>query len=141
MKPTQQTMSVSEKTIARRWHMVDVKGKILGRVAPQIVALLTGKRKNDYVSYLDMGDYVVVVNAKGVRVTGNKPKTKTYTYYSGYPGGLRKTVFNDLLVKNSQEIIRHAVSGMLPKNKLRDRRLARLFIYPGAEHPHKQNLK
>jgi len=130
---TQSTKSIRQTAIIRDRHIVDVNGKTLGRIVPQIAKLLQGKHKVNYVPYLDMGDYVVVTNASKVHVTGHKAQTKVYTRYSGYPGGLRKIGFAELIKKNPQEIIRHAVSGMLPKNKLRKKRLTRLSIFAGEE--------
>src|SRR3989344_1137136 len=127
---TQSTKSVKEKEIKRNWHLIDVKGKILGRIVPEIAKLLQGKQKLNYVTYLDQGDNVVVTNARYVKLTGKKAQTKFYTRYSGYPGGLKRISFAELLIKNPAEVIRHAVSGMLPKNKLRDKRLTRLHVYP-----------
>lgn len=138
---SQSTKSVSEKKITREWYCIDVGGKVLGRIAAEIVKLLQGKHKTNYVSYLDMGDNVIVINAQKVKLTGNKSSSKIYRYYSGYPGGLRSTTAHELLDKKPEEVIRHAVSGMLPKNKLRDRRLARLFVFSGKEHPYEEKLK
>ena len=138
---TQSTKSVSEKNIKRNWHLIDVKGKILGRAVPEATKLLQGKHKLDYTTYLDSGDYVVIINAKYVVVTGKKPRTKLYTSYSGYPGGLKSIRFEELLKKNPSAVIRHAVSGMLPKNKLRDKRLSRLFVYPDEKHPYKNKFE
>lgn len=137
MKVTKSTRQVTEKEITPHWYLLDLNNKILGRVAPKIASVLQGKHKTNYVPHLDMGDYVVVINAKDVMVTGAKENQKEYTYFSGYPGGLKTTSLKELRKKNPEEIIRHAVSGMLPKNKLRDRRLSRLFIYPGNEHSYK----
>ncbi|OGK25083.1 50S ribosomal protein L13 [Candidatus Roizmanbacteria bacterium RIFCSPLOWO2_01_FULL_37_13] len=138
---TQSTKSVSEKNIKRNWHLIDVKGKILGRIVPEAVKFLQARHKRDYSSYLDAGDFVVVINAKHVVVTGKKANTKLYTSYSGYPGGLKSIRFEDLLKKNPDKVIRHAVSGMLPKNKLRDKRLARLFIFPDEKHTYNDKFK
>ncbi len=140
---TKSTKSISDKDIKRMWHIIDVKGKVLGRVAPEIAKLLQGKHKVIYVPYLDLGDYVVVINAKYVVLTGRKGKSKTYTRYSGYPGGLKKITFDHLIEKNPTEVIKHAVSGMLPKNKQRDSRLARLFVFKDEKHPYsnKFNVK
>lgn len=131
---SKQTKPLSENSIKREWHLIDVKGKVLGRVVPQIVRYLTGKHKTSYVPYLDTGDNVVVVNASQVKLTGKKDVTKIYTNYSGYPSGLRRVPITTLFKTKPQEIIRHAVSGMLPKNKLRDRRLTRLFVFPSEKH-------
>ncbi len=138
---TKSTKSVSINDIKRRWHLIDVKGKVLGRVAPKIAQLLQGKDKVNYVPYLDVGDYVVVINAAKVKLTGKKYETKKYTYYSGYPGGLKEISFQHLLKENPSEVIKHAVSGMLPKNKLRDRRLKRLFVFADEKHPYGDKIK
>lgn len=133
-KLTHSTKPTKEKQINRNWHLIDVSGKVLGRMAPQIVKLVSGKNKTDYVPNLDIGDHVVVTNASKVRVTGKKALSKEYTNYSGYPGGLRKINFSDLLKKDSREIIKRAVSGMLPKNKFRSDRLNRVHVFPNTEH-------
>ncbi|MEN9327554.1 MAG: hypothetical protein RI947_362 [Candidatus Parcubacteria bacterium] len=132
----QSTKPVSSKSINREWHIIDMKDQVLGRSANEIAQLLQGKHKTNYVTYLDMGDNVVVINAKLLKVTGSKTDDKIYTYYSGYPGGLKEVPLKTLLDRKPSEVIRHAVSGMLPKNKLRDRRLARLHVYADEKHPH-----
>lgn len=129
------------KDIKRNWHLFDAKDQVLGRLAVGIAQELIGKKKPYFVGHLDCGDYVVVVNARNVRVTGKKEEKKIYTYYSGYPGGLRKSTLKEVRKKKPQEIIKHAVSGMLPKNKLRDRMLKRLFIYADGQHSHKDKFK
>lgn len=139
-KLTEQTKSLKEKNIKRNWHLIDVKNKILGRVAPLIAKLLQGKHKVNYVPYLDVGDNVVVINAKDIVLTGKKSEYKIYTEYSGYPGGLKIKKFSDLINKNPQYIIKRAVSGMLPKNKLREKRLKRLFIFADDNHPFKEKF-
>jgi len=140
MKLTQMTTSIKGEAIDMKWHLIDVKGKILGRIVPEIVKYLQGKNKTNYVDYLDMGDNVVVINAKKVKISGNKDKTKTYSSYSGYPGGLRFETFASLMKKNPGEIIKHAVSGMLPKNKFRSVRLSRLFIFSDENHTFKEQF-
>ncbi|CAN5122502.1 50S ribosomal protein L13 [soil metagenome] len=137
---TKSTRSISEKEVARTWHLIDVKGKVLGREIPRITELLQGKHKVSYVPYLDTGDYVIVINAKEVEVTGRKEQEKEYKYFSGYPNGLKVINFKNMRAQNPKEIIRHAVSGMLPKNKHRDLRLARLYIFENAEHPYTHKL-
>lgn len=137
---THSTKPVSEKEIKRAWHIFDMKGKILGRLAQEIATILQGKNKVNYVPYLDMGDNVVVINANKFIVTGRKDQQKEYGNFSGYPGGLRQVDFKTMLERNPQEIVRHAISGMLPKNKLRDKRLARLFIFKDEKHPHGDKL-
>lgn len=131
---TKSTKSVKEKEIKREWYLFDAKDQILGRLVSKITPLLIGKNKSDYVPYLDMGNYVVVINAKLVKVTGKKEENKKYTSYSGYPSGLKIKTLNELREKKPTEIIRHAVWGMLPKNKLRDRRMKRLFVFPDEKH-------
>lgn len=127
--------------IKRAWHVVDVKGKILGRIASNISVLLMGKSKPYFVRHIDVGDYVVVVNAKDVKVTGKKEVLKKYYRASGYPGGLRIESLGALRQRKPEEIIRHAVKGMLPQNKLRDRMMRRLFVFAGEEHPYKDKMK
>ncbi len=139
-KLTHSTKPTKEKQINRNWHLIDVSGKVLGRMAPQIVRIVSGKNKTDYVPNLDIGDHVVVTNASKVIVTGKKALSKEYTNYSGYPGGLRKINFADLLKKDSREIIKRAVSGMLPKNKFRSDRLNRVHVFPNAEHSFKDKF-
>lgn len=120
--------------IKREWHLVDVKGKILGRIASDIAQKLIGKDKPYFVPNLDCGDFVVVVNAKEIEVSGNKAKDKTYMRYSGYPAGLKIKNFSEVLLENPSRIIEEAVAGMLPKNKLRDLMLKRLFVFKDDKH-------
>lgn len=136
MKQTKSIKPVSEKDVKREWHLIDMSNQTLGRVVTKIATLLQGKHKVNYVPSLDMGDNVVIINAQKVTLTGKKSEAKTYSYYSGYPGGLREVPFKRMLADNPKEVVRHAVAGMLPKNKLRDRRLTRLHIYPDVQHPH-----
>ncbi len=133
--------TISEKDIKREWHLVDVKDQILGRVSTQIAKLLMGKTKPYFVRNLDCGDYVVVINAKEVKVTGKKETLKKYYRYSGYPGGLRTETLQNLRERRPTEIIRHAVSGMLPQNKLKSKMLKRLLIFPGIEHSYQDKFK
>jgi len=122
--------------IKRKWYLVDAEGKILGRLASKIAQILSGKNKRIYTPHLDVGDFVVVVNAKKIRVTGDKEKKKIYYSHSGYFGGLKSQTYEELLKKNPQKVIRKAVKGMLPKNKLGRKMLKKLKIYPYSEHPH-----
>lgn len=131
---TKSTKPISATNINRTWHIINLEGQVLGRAAQEISTILQGKKKVTYAPYLDAGDNVVVINARKVVVTGKKAVSKEYTRYSGYPGGLTTETFAELIVRRPDEVIRHAVSGMLPKNKLRDRRLARLHIFPDAKH-------
>lgn len=131
LKPTKQTKL---KDITREWHLVDAKGKILGRVATEVAQKLMGKSKVYFVPNLDCGDHVVLINADRVEVSGKKEEKKKYTNYSGYPGGLKARTYAEVKEQNVKEIIVHAVNGMLPKNKLRAEMLKRLHIFSGAEH-------
>ncbi len=135
------TVATKAKEIRRDWHLVDVRNQIVGRIATKIATILMGKSKPYFVRYLDCGDHVVVVNAKEVKVTGKKPIQKIYTTYSGYPGGLRSESLRDLMNRKPEEVMRHAVYGMLPKNKLRDSMIKRLHVYPGEEHSYKQKFE
>jgi len=135
------THSPKAKEIKREWHLIDAQDKILGRLATQIAQLLMGKNKPYFARHLDCGDYVVVINAKEVKVTGKKEKQKIYYHHSGYPGGLKETPLWMLREKHPERIIIHAVSGMLPKNKLRARMLERLKVQVGEEHPYEDKFK
>ncbi|OGG00101.1 50S ribosomal protein L13 [Candidatus Gottesmanbacteria bacterium RBG_13_37_7] len=134
------TKSTKATDIQRKWHLIDVKGEILGRVASKIAQLLIGKSKPYYVGYLDCGDYVVVINASGIKVTGNKEKNKTYHRFSGYPGGLKKKTYREVKKENPTRILNEAISGMLPKNKLRASMLRRIYIYQNEEYPYKDKF-
>ena len=127
--------------IKREWHLVDVNEKILGRVATEIALLLMGKSKANFVKNLDCGDYVVVVNAKKIKVTGNKETQKKYFRHSGYPGGFKAEAFDKLLERKPEEVIRHAVSGMLPQTKLKAQMLKRLHVFAGEEHKFADKFK
>ena len=135
------TKSTKKSEIKRNWHLFDAKDKILGRMSSQIAMLLMGKGKPYFVPHLDCGDYVVVTNAAQVKVTGKKQEQKKYYRHSGYPGGFKELIFNQQMAKDPRKIISHAVSGMLPKNKLRDKRLARLKIFIDENHPYKDKFK
>lgn len=135
-----QTKSTKLKEIKREWHLIDVKDKILGRTASDIALLLMGKSKPNFVRNLDLGDFVVVINAKEVKTTGNKEGKKNYYRHSGYPGGFRKETLAELREKNPTEIIRRSVSGMLPQNKLKAKMLKRLFIFKEEEHNYKDKF-
>lgn len=139
-KLTESTKATKGSQIDRKWHLIDASGKVLGRLTPQIVKLVQGKHKTSYVPNMDIGDYVVVINASKVVITGKKALAKEYTNYSGYPGGLKKINFSDLLKKDAREIIKRAVSGMLAKNKFRSDRLNRVNVFPNAEHSFKDKF-
>jgi large subunit ribosomal protein L13 len=135
------TKATKASEIKRSWHLIDAKDQILGRLATQIAQLLMGKNKPYFVHYLDCGDYVVVINAGQIKVTGRKAAQKKYYRHSGYPGGFREISLEKQMEKDPRKVIRHAVNGMLPKNKLRDRRLKRLKIFAEAKHPYKDKIK
>ncbi|MFC1667498.1 50S ribosomal protein L13 [Candidatus Omnitrophota bacterium] len=130
------TVVINKKDVNRKHYLVDAEGKILGRLATIVALLLSGKRKRDWTPNVDGGDFVILVNALKIAVTGRKLKQKQYTHYSGYPGGLKIKNLETLLRTKPTEVIRHAVKGMLPKNKLGSRMIVRLKIYAGPEHPH-----
>ena len=120
----------------RQWLLVDASGKTLGRLATQLADLLRGKRKPEYTPHIDTGDFVIVVNAEKIAVTGNKRRDKRYYRHSGYPGGLRSRSLEEMLQRRPEEVIRHAVKGMLPRNRLARKQLTKLKVYAGPEHPH-----
>ncbi len=128
------TNAISVKDIKRNWHLIDADGKILGRLATEIATKLMGKNKASFVPYLDTGDYVVITNAALVKVTGKKLIQKKYVRHSGYPGGLRVETLGKLLQRKPQDIIKHAVSGMLPKTKLGKKMIKKLHVFAGKEH-------
>ena len=134
------TYATKAEDIERQWHVVDASGKILGRLAAQIASLLIGKHKPIYVPYLDTGDYVIVLNAAKVRVTGKKARQKVYYRHSGYPGGLRATTFEEMLASHPTRVIEHAVRGMLPHNRLGRAMFKKLKVYAGDSHPHQAQL-
>jgi large subunit ribosomal protein L13 len=120
----------------RDWFVVDAEGKNLGRLATRIADALRGKRKPEYTPHVDTGDFVVVVNAEKIVVTGNKLESKRYYRHSGYPGGLRSRTLEEMLERRPEEVIRKAVRGMLPRNRLGRAQLRKLKVYAGPEHPH-----
>jgi large subunit ribosomal protein L13 len=122
--------------VQKKWFVVDANGQILGRLATFLANVLTGKVKPEFTPSQDVGDFVVVVNAEKIVVTGNKRSDKLYRRHTGYPGGLKSVSFSDLQKKAPEKVILEAVSGMLPKNKLRQVYLNKLKVYSGAEHPH-----
>ena len=120
----------------RDWYVVDAEGRTLGRLATQIADALRGKRKPEYTPHIDTGDFIVVVNAEKITVTGNKRQQKRYYRHSGYPGGLRSRTLQEMLDRRPEEVIRNAVKGMLPRNKLGRAQLNKLKVYAGPDHPH-----
>jgi len=135
------TVATKISDVKREWHLVDVEGKTLGRIASAIAQMLMGKSKPYFVRNLDCGDYIIVVNAEKIKVTGKKEENKTYYRHSMYPGGLKAETLKELRIRRPEEIIRHAVKGMLPQNRLRDKMLTRLHVYKGAEHEYADKLK
>jgi large subunit ribosomal protein L13 len=130
------TYVATPATRQRDWLVVDATGKTLGRVATQIADALRGKRKPEYTPHCDVGDFVIVVNAEKVSVTGEKLSQKRYYRHSGYPGGLRSRTLADMLERRPEEVIRRAVRGMLPRNRLGRAQLRKLKVYAGPDHPH-----
>jgi large subunit ribosomal protein L13 len=130
------TYSLRAGDIDKAWHVIDADGQTLGRLATRVGALLQGKHKPSYTPHLDMGDFVVVVNASRVRVTGNKLDDKIYYRHTGYMGGLKETPLRDMLERHPDRVIEKAVKGMLPRNKLARHLLRHMKVYAGPEHPH-----
>ncbi|HVZ58610.1 MAG TPA: 50S ribosomal protein L13 [Patescibacteria group bacterium] len=135
-----QTISTKQSEIKHDWHLINVKDQTLGRICTEIAGYLMGKSKPSFVRNLDCGDYVVVTNAQAVKVTGKKDEQKVYVRHSGYPGGLRTETLKELRAQRPEEIIRHAVKGMLPDNRLRAKMLKRLFVFPGEEHTYQDKF-
>ena len=130
------TYAVKAGDIQRRWYVVDAQGKSLGRLATQVATILRGKHKPTFSPYLDTGDYVIIVNAEKIQVTGNKLNTKTYYWYSGYLGGLKSIVLSKQLQQHPERVLVHAIRGMLPRNRLGRAMLKKLKVYSGTKHPH-----
>ena len=130
------TVSAKKETVTRKWYVVDATGKTLGRLCTEIANRLRGKHKPEFTPHVDTGDYVVVINAEKIGVTGNKTTDKLYHHHTGYPGGIKSISFDKLLVKSPEMIIEKAVKGMMPKNKLSRAMLSKLKVYAGNDHPH-----
>jgi len=130
------TISANKETAQNDWYVVDAEGKILGRMAAEIAHRLRGKHKAEYTPHVDTGDYIVVVNAEKVAVTGNKATDKKYYRHTGYPGGLKTRSFNEMIEKAPEDVIKLAVKGMLPRTPLGRTMMKKLKIYTGNEHPH-----
>ena len=135
------TYQPKKDDIKRNWHLVDAEGKILGRLATDIVKILMGKHKPEYSRHMDSGDYVVLVNADKIEVSGKKEEQKIYVRHSGYPGGYKEIKYKKWLTEAPEKIIEHAVSGMLPDNRLKDKRMGRLKIFAGKEHKYTDKFK
>ena len=130
------TYSAKPGELTRDWYLVDAEGQTLGRLATQVADRLRGKGKPQYTPHVDTGDFVIVVNAEKIHVTGNKLDQKIYYHHSGYPGGLRERTLREQLDRRPEEVLRKAVRGMLPKNKLAHAQITKLKIYAGPDHPH-----
>ena len=130
------TYTAKPETVKRDWYVVDAAGKTLGRLATEIASRLRGKHKAEYTPHVDTGDYIVVINADKVRVTGNKAKAKTYYRHTGYPGGLKDITFDKLIEKAPERVIQSAVKGMLPRGPLGREMFRKLKVYVGSAHPH-----
>lgn len=139
MKPTK-TYSLSAKDIDKAWQVIDAEGQTLGRLSTEVARLLMGKHKPSYSPHLDMGDFVIVVNASRVRVTGKKLDDKVYYRHSGHMGGLKETVLSEMLQKHPGRVIELAVRGMLPRNRLSRHLLRHLKVYAGPDHPHEAQV-
>lgn len=135
------TKNTKLSEIKHDWHLLDAKEQILGRFATKVAQLLMGKSKSYFVRHLDCGDYVVVINAKEVKVTGRKEEKKMYYHHTGYPGGFRQEPLGKRREEKPEEIIIHAVKGMLPQNKLRDRMLKRLRVFAGSEYSYGEKFR
>ena len=131
-----ETKSYKSINIKKNWHLVDAEDKVLGRLAVKIATILSGKNKAQYSPNADLGDFVVVVNAEKVKVTGNKFSQKNYYHHTGYPGGLKTKTFEKMQEDSPEKIIEKAVKGMLPKNKLANQIIKKLKVYSGSVHPH-----
>ena len=130
------TYHVRKDEVDKAWYLIDAEGKVLGRLATEIAKILRGKKKAIFSPHVDTGDFVIVVNAEKVRLTGNKLKGKVYYHHSGYPGGIKAVAAEKLLVTRPEELLRRAVKGMLPKNRLGRRIVKKLKVYAGPDHPH-----
>lgn len=135
------TYQPREKDVKRNWHLVNADDAVLGRMASKIAVLLMGKHKPTYATHIDMGDWVVVINAKDVKLTGRKAQQKVYQKHSGYPGGFKEIKFEKMISEQPEKVIRLAVSRMLPNNRLRSKRMARLKVFAGETDKYKDKLK
>ncbi|RKZ33809.1 50S ribosomal protein L13 [bacterium] len=132
----QKTPIPSRDEIDKQWYIIDARGKVLGRLASEVAKILRGKGKPKFTPHLDVGDFVIVINAKDVRLTGRKLDQKEFRWYSGYSSGLRSLKYSNLMQRNPVRAVEHAVKGMLPKNRLGRKIFRKLKVYAGAEHPH-----
>jgi large subunit ribosomal protein L13 len=130
------TFMAKKEDVQQDWYLVDAENKVLGRLASELAKILRGKNKPTYTPHVDTGDFVIVINADKVNLTGNKWKQKIYYRHSGYPGGIKSIPANELKAKRPEDLVRFAVKGMLPKNRLGRKLFKKLKVYPGSEHPH-----
>lgn len=130
------TYQAKKEEVQHRWYLVDAEGKVLGRLAAELAKLLRGKNKSIYTPHVDTGDYVIVVNASKITLTGKKMKDKIYYHYTGYPGGIKEVNAEKLITQKPTEVVRMAVKGMLPKTSLGRQMIKKLKIYAGPKHPH-----
>jgi len=126
----------NKKNIGRNWYLIDAEGKILGRMATEIATILRGKNRANFDKSQDLGNYIIVINAEKIKLTGEKEKQKLYRYHTGYPGSLKEITYKEMIQKKPELVIENAVRGMLPKNKLSRSLIKRLKVYRGSQHPH-----
>ncbi|MBP8718349.1 MAG: 50S ribosomal protein L13 [Candidatus Atribacteria bacterium] len=126
----------NKKNIDRSWYLIDAEGKILGRMATEIATILRGKNRANFDQSQDLGNYIIVINAEKIKLTGEKEKQKLYRYHTGYPGSLKEITYKEMIQKKPELVIENAVRGMLPKNKLSRSLMKRLKVYRGSQHPH-----
>lgn len=131
-----QTYFFKNEEIAKKWYLVDAKDKTLGRIASQVATILRGKHKPSFTPNADIGDFVIIVNADKVKLTGKRPELKEYFHYTGYPGGAKFESFKDLIKTKPEKVVMHAVKGMIPHNRLGRRLIQKLKVYAGPNHPH-----
>jgi large subunit ribosomal protein L13 len=130
------TISANDATVQKSWFVVDAENKVLGRFASEVAKIIRGKHKTSFTPHVDCGDYVIIINAEKIRLTGDKMNSKEYQTYSGYPGGQSRTKAKDQMASKPTSLVEIAVKGMLPKNRLGRKVFGNLFVYEGAEHPH-----
>ena len=131
------TYSAKKSDITRNWHIIDAEDAVLGRMASKVASILKGKHKPIYTPSIDTGDHVVIINAEKVKLTGKKLENKVYWRHSGYTGGIKSQTAADIMEKNPEKVIRHAIAGMLPKNTIGRKMIKKLKVYAGPDHPHK----
>lgn len=134
------TFQPTQKEIVRKWHLINARGEVLGRIASKIAGFLMGKNKTTYSAHMDSGDFVVVTNSEKVVLTGKKREQKVYRGHSGYPGGFKEVTFEKMSKEHPERIIQHAVSGMLPDNRLKQDRMARLKVFKGEQHSYEDRF-